>query len=213
MYFDVASPFSYLGLTQVPALAAMGASPRLVPILVGALFRAIGQVDVPIAAMPPAKQRYVAPRCRAGRRGGASRSIPPRKFPQRTVTAQRLCVLAAAEGFEIGMRVATALARGMWAEQRDLEDPATLQRSSTRSIYRPARPRAGLAQTQAPEIKARLAANTAEGAGRGGVRCADVRRRSPAAVLGQDSARAGRARADRLDLRSAVARGRAARAT
>src|SRR5205814_2313275 len=56
VYFDVASPFAYLGLTQ---LARYHARPRLHPILLGALFRDIGQVDVPLYAMPDAKQRYI----------------------------------------------------------------------------------------------------------------------------------------------------------
>src|SRR5262249_1525377 len=51
VYFDVASPFAYLGLTQLPALAAMGVRPRLMPILLGALFRDIGQANVPLLAM------------------------------------------------------------------------------------------------------------------------------------------------------------------
>ena len=59
-YVDVASPFAYLGLTQLPALAeATGVTPRVHPILLGALFRDIGQVDVPLFAMTASKQRYV----------------------------------------------------------------------------------------------------------------------------------------------------------
>jgi len=162
VYFDVASPFSYLGLTQLPALAAIGSSPRLVPILVGQLFRAIGQVDVPIAAMPPAKRRYLeAEMSRWARWWGVSFD-PPRKFPQRTVAAQRLCILAAAEGFDTGVRVATALARGMWAEQRDLEDPGTLQAILEEMDLPAGTATRWLTRTQDPEIKARLAANTAE---------------------------------------------------
>ena len=157
VYFDVASPFAFLGLTQLPALAAMGVAPRLVPILLGALFREIRQADVPLFAMPPAKQRYTGlDLARWSSWWGVPLSFP-RKFPQRTMTAQRLCILAADAGWETGVQLATALARAMWAEQRDLEDPETL-----RAIVAAAgMPDGWIARTQDPAIKARLADNTA----------------------------------------------------
>jgi 2-hydroxychromene-2-carboxylate isomerase len=160
VYFDVSSPFGYLGLTQVPALAASGVTPRLVPILLGALFRDINQANVPWLAMSPPKQRYFGHEMA---RWAAWWGVPfdmPRKFPQRTITAQRLCILAAADGFAIGVKVATALGRAMWAEQRDLEDAASL-RALLDGLDLPAgTAERWLAQTQAPEIKAQLAANT-----------------------------------------------------
>src|SRR5262249_21120634 len=51
----------------------------------------------------------------------------PKKFPQRTVTAQRVCAIAAEHGFEVGIRTAIALARAMWAEHRNLEDADVLR--------------------------------------------------------------------------------------
>jgi 2-hydroxychromene-2-carboxylate isomerase len=157
VYFDVASPFAYLGLTQLPALAAMGVRPRLVPILLGALFRDIHQADVPWFAMPPPKQRYLGLDMQRWASWWGEPFDLPRKFPQRTITAQRLCLLAAADGFEPGVRLATALARAMWAEQGDLEDPGML-----RSIVGAAGlPEDWVARTQEPAIKAQLADNTA----------------------------------------------------
>jgi 2-hydroxychromene-2-carboxylate isomerase len=157
VYFDVSSPFAYLGLTQLPALAAMGVAPRLVPILLGALFRDIGQANVPLFAMPPAKQRYIG---LDAHRWASWWGVPfdfPRKFPQRTIAAQRLCLIAAAEGPEPGMRLASALARAMWSEQRDLEDEATLRAILSAEGL----PEAWLERTQEPAIKAELAYNTA----------------------------------------------------
>ncbi|HUS31969.1 MAG TPA: 2-hydroxychromene-2-carboxylate isomerase [Kofleriaceae bacterium] len=128
VYFDVSSPFAYLGLTQLPALANVtGVTPRLQPILLGGLFRDIGQVDVPLFAMPPPKTRYTGlEMSRWARWWGVPFSMPT-KFPQRTVTAQRLCVIAAEQSAAAGIRLATTLGRAMWAEQRDLEDDATLR--------------------------------------------------------------------------------------
>jgi carboxymethylenebutenolidase len=134
----------------------MGVQPRLVPILLGALFRDIQQVNVPLFAMPPAKQRYVGLDIQRWAAWWGEPFDFPRKFPQRTVAAQRLCLIAADEGWKPGARLATALARAMWAEQRDLEDDGML-----RAIVGAAGlPEDWVARTQDPEIKARLAYNT-----------------------------------------------------
>jgi 2-hydroxychromene-2-carboxylate isomerase len=171
VYFDVASPFAYLGLTQLPALAATGVRPRLVPILVGALFRDLHQADVPWLAMPAPKQRYVGLDMQRWARWWGEPFDMPRKFPQRTVAAQRLCLLAAQDGWQTGVRVATALARAMWAEQRDIEDLEALRAILDAADLPEGLPARWLARTQDPAIKAALAANTAaaEGAGVFGV--------------------------------------------
>jgi 2-hydroxychromene-2-carboxylate isomerase len=145
VYFDVSSPFSYLALTQLPAIAAMGVTPRLVPILLGALFRDIGQANVPLLAMPPPKSRYVGLEMSRWARWWGVPFQMPSKFPQRTVTAQRLCLLAPERALD--------LARAMWVEDRDLEDDATLRALGFSAEQ--------IARTQDPAIKAQLADNTA----------------------------------------------------
>lgn len=163
IYFDIASPFAYLGLTQVPRLAKRASSVRLVPILLGALFREIGQANVPLLVMPPSKQRYVS---REMARWGRWWNIPfegPKKFPQRTVAAQRLVILASEHSGEQALALATALGRGMWAEGRDLEDDATLRAI----LVEQGLPPELVERTQEPAVKAQLATNTAEAQTRG----------------------------------------------
>ncbi len=158
VYFDVSSPFAYLGLTQLPALArASGVTPRLVPILLGALFKDIHQAMVPWFAMPQAKQRYVGVEMARWARWWGQPFAFPAKFPQRTVNAQRLAILAADQSFDDGVRLAIALGRAMWAEQRDLEDTATLAQILDENGF----PRTWIERTSEPAIKARLADNTA----------------------------------------------------
>ena len=158
VYFDVSSPFAYLGLTQLPALArASGVTPRLVPILLGALFKDIHQANVPWFAMPQAKQRYVGTEMSRWARWWGQPFVFPGKFPQRTVNAQRLAILASDQSFDDGVRLATALGRAMWAEQRDLEDMATLAQILDENGL----PRTWIERTSEPAIKARLAENTA----------------------------------------------------
>lgn len=163
IYFDVASPFAYLGLTQLPGLAAMGVRPRLVPILLGALFRDLQQANVPLLAMPPAKQRYIAKDLQRWASWWGEPFDFPRKFPQRTIAAQRLCVIAADDGFETGVRLATALGRAMWAEQRDLEDLEVLRMI----VAAAGLPADWIDRTQEPAIKTRLADHTAAARGAG----------------------------------------------
>jgi 2-hydroxychromene-2-carboxylate isomerase len=157
IYFDVSSPFSYLALTQVPALIAGGASIRFVPILLGALFRDIGQANVPLLAFPAPKAKYVSLEMSRWARWWGVPFTMPSKFPQRTVTAQRLALLAGERDVDAGMRMALALGRAMWVEQRDLEDEATLRVLLEHEGF----PAEWLAQTQDPRVKQALADNTA----------------------------------------------------
>ena len=164
VYFDVASPFAYYALTQLPALARVtGTTPRLRPILLGGLFREIGQVDVPLLAMNDAKRRYTFAELGRWSRWWGQPFEMPRKFPQRTIAAQRLCVLATERGFADAARLALALARAMWAEQRDLEAPATLREVLAETGL----PVEWVERTAEPEVKAALVRETASAAARG----------------------------------------------
>jgi 2-hydroxychromene-2-carboxylate isomerase len=83
---------------------------------------------------------------------------PPRKFPQRTVAAQRLCLLAAEQSYDDGIALAIALGRAIWAEQRDLEDETTLRAVLSECGL----PGDWLTRTQDPAVKAGLVAKTAQ---------------------------------------------------
>jgi 2-hydroxychromene-2-carboxylate isomerase len=158
VYFDVSSPFAYLGLTQLPALAQLtGVTPRLHPILLGGLFRDIGQNDVPMFAMPKPKLAYVSREMGRWARWWGVPFAMPTKFPQRTIQAQRLCILATQHGADAGMRLANMLGRAMWADGRDLEDDDTL-----RGLVGDAGlPREWIERTREPDVKAALIAETA----------------------------------------------------
>ncbi|MCE9580275.1 MAG: DsbA family protein [Deltaproteobacteria bacterium] len=117
-WFDLASPFAYLGATQIEQVAAAaGARVHWRPILLGGLFRAIGTPDVPLFAMPEAKRRYAGGELdRFARWWGVPFTFPTR-FPMRTVAAQR--VLAAAPD-DVRGALARALFRAYWVEDRDI---------------------------------------------------------------------------------------------
>jgi 2-hydroxychromene-2-carboxylate isomerase len=149
LFYDVSSPFAYLALTQMRALANL----TITPILLGALFKDIGQANVPLFAMPPPKTKYVGLEMQRWAHWWGVPFAMPTKFPQRTVTAQRLVLLAGERRLEL----AHALGRAMWAEGRDLESEAEL----AQILERTGLSRSLIAATQEPAIKQQLAANTA----------------------------------------------------
>jgi 2-hydroxychromene-2-carboxylate isomerase len=118
VYWDFSSPFSYLGATQVEALAGRtGAAVTWKPMLLGGLFRKVGQVDVPFAAMSPAKQRHTMLDME---RWAAHWGVPfkfPSTFPVNSVKALR-AYLALPEERRGSFREATF--RAYWAEDRDI---------------------------------------------------------------------------------------------
>lgn len=162
VFFDVASPFAYFALTQLPALQRLtGSELTMTPILLGGLFRDIGQVDVPLLVMPEPKRRYVSAEMK---RWSAWWGVPfemPAKFPQRSIAAQRLLTIP--ESFADRSRLAIAIASAMWAQHRDIEDPATLAQILDAEGF----PAAWLARTNEPAVKQQLLANSARAKDRG----------------------------------------------
>ncbi|HVV81837.1 MAG TPA: DsbA family protein [Kofleriaceae bacterium] len=160
-WFDYASPFAYLASTQLEAIAAAaGATVRYRPMLLGALFKAIGTPDVPLFAMPDAKRRHVAGELERWARWWGVPFRFPRRFPLRTVTPLRLTLLAGARTPALVAR----LFRAAWVEDRDLADPAELRALATDVDVDPAL----VDRASEPEAKQALHDATAA-AGRAGV--------------------------------------------
>ncbi|MCB9706717.1 MAG: 2-hydroxychromene-2-carboxylate isomerase [Myxococcales bacterium] len=150
-FHDFSSPFSYLASTQIERVAAAhGASVRWRPILLGALFRDVGTVDVPLLAMSPPKQRYIGRDLEEWARYWGVPFRFPSHFPIRTVTPLRVALVAP--------ELSAALYRACWAEDRAIDDPAVL----AAIIAEGGRdPEAVLAEASSPAIKEALRANTA----------------------------------------------------
>lgn len=158
-YFDVASPYAYLGLTQIERIAR-GHRLRLRPILLGGLFRELGTPDVPLLTFPAAKQAYVGRELATWAAWWAQPFSFPARFPQRTLTAQRMLMLA---GAGLQLPLALALARGMWAYGCNLEDPAVLAELASQV----GAPTELVQATQQPAAKEALTRATAEAAAAG----------------------------------------------
>ncbi len=160
-WYDFSSPFSYLGSTQIDAIAARtGATVTWRPMLLGAVFKQLGTPNVPMLAVPEPKRRYYARELEYW----ASRwEVPFRftsRFPMRTVTALRLALLAG----DRGPALSQAIYRALWVDDRDISDQAVL--ADILGAY-DFDADDMLRRTQDPAIKAQLIANTTEAIERG----------------------------------------------
>jgi 2-hydroxychromene-2-carboxylate isomerase len=155
-WYDFASPFAYLGATQVEALAKrVGATLRWRPLLLGALFKSIGTDNVPLLTMSEAKRKYLL----SDLHHWAAYTGQPfhfaKVFPLRTVTALRLALLAKERVAELSL----LLFRAAWAEGKDIGDPALLEPLLRAAGFDAL---AMLADCGKDEVKAQLRQNTAE---------------------------------------------------
>lgn len=131
VYFDVVCPYAYLASTQLDAmLRGTSATLRLRPILLGGVFRELGQADDPNRTMSEARAAH-------GRRDLARWAdkfgVPlrmPRAHPRRTVLAMRcLCATRDERELAIGMR---ALFDAYWVRGEDIAEPEAVARALAR---------------------------------------------------------------------------------
>ncbi|MFO0606651.1 MAG: 2-hydroxychromene-2-carboxylate isomerase [Polyangiales bacterium] len=156
VYWDFSSPYAYLGCAQAEALARRtGATLVWRPLLLGGLFKSIGQADVPLSTYPAAKQRHTG---RDLERWAARWGVPfkfPSRFPMSTVAAMRAWI-ALPEARRAAFQ--TAVFRAYWADDRDIADESVLA-----AIVGEDGP-AVLARARSPEVKDALREATARAA-------------------------------------------------
>jgi 2-hydroxychromene-2-carboxylate isomerase len=125
IYWDFSSPFAYLGSTQAEALAARtGATLVWRPMLLGAVFKALGVADAPLLTWSEAKRRYYfKDLTRWAEHWGVPFRFPSR-FPMMTVKPLRMWLALPEERRKSFL---DATFRAYWAEDRDIADDATLR--------------------------------------------------------------------------------------
>jgi 2-hydroxychromene-2-carboxylate isomerase len=129
LYFDYSSPFAYLASTR--AEAAFGDRARWRPMLLGAVFKEVEMVNVPLLAMSEAKRQFVAQDLlRQAAAAGAPLTWPTR-FPMNSVLALRVTLAARAHETPAGRALVHRLFRAYWAEDQDLADPAVVAALAT----------------------------------------------------------------------------------
>jgi len=149
VYWDFSSPFAYLGYMQARALAERtGATLVQRPMLLGAVFKQIGQPLVPLTTWPAPKQAYyVEDMTRSAVAAGLPFKFPSR-FPMNSIKALRAYLALPEERRDL---FAQATFRAYWADDRDIADDAVLSDLIGDGAS------AVLECTQAPEVKKALA--------------------------------------------------------
>jgi 2-hydroxychromene-2-carboxylate isomerase len=151
-FHDFSSPYSYLAATQIKRVAdQVGATVVFKPMLLGALFKAIGTANVPIFTFGKARQAYTL---RDLHDWAAYWEVPfnfAPHFPMRTVTAGRVAI--------IRPETTADIYRAAWVDGVDLNDDAALSAALSGAGYDG---EALIAATQDPDVKAQLRANTEE---------------------------------------------------
>eukprot|EP00054_Salpingoeca_dolichothecata_P001597 m.19903 g.19903 ORF g.19903 m.19903 type:complete len:455 (+) comp12345_c0_seq1:102-1466(+) len=160
-YHDFSSPWSFIGSTQIErVLEATGANVRIewVPILLGAVFKAIGTPNVPLAAISEAKRNWNSRSLALWQEyyGAISANKPavkwPSNFPLRTVLPLR-CVCA-----EPSPQLTHAIYKAAWTEDKNVGQPEVLRPLLEDLGYHAD---TVLEKAQSPEIKEQLKKNTA----------------------------------------------------
>jgi 2-hydroxychromene-2-carboxylate isomerase len=154
-FYEFASSYSYLAAMRIAPLAkAAGVTVRWRPFLLGPIFKAQGWDTSPFN-LYPAKGRYMVRDCeREAAALGLTFRLPD-PFPQNTLTAARVALVALEEGW--GEDFSRAVYRAQFAEGRPIGEATiaeilqSLGRDST--IF---------ARAQSDAIKARLRAETEE---------------------------------------------------
>ena len=163
--FDFGSPNGYLAWKVLPAIAERtGAQVRLVPVLLGGLFKLTGNRS-PMEAFGGVKGKlaYEALETRRFvRKYGLDAYRPNPNFPVNTLLIMRGLVAARRAG--VGDRYLAAVASAMWEQGLKMDDPTVVK-----GVLEAAGLDADalLAATQDPEVKAELVAATEAAAARG----------------------------------------------
>jgi 2-hydroxychromene-2-carboxylate isomerase len=159
-YFSPASPWTYLGHPRFAAmLRRHGASVAVKPTDIGGqVFPVTG--GVPVKQRSPARQAYRLAELERWRRHlGAELNLQPKHFPPAQDRLAARVMIAAARAGADPLDFPFAIMRAVWAEERDIADPATLEAICRAQGLDGA---AVLAAAESDEVKAEYQANTDE---------------------------------------------------
>ena len=160
-YFAPQSPWTYLGHERFSAIAAeAGATPRVLPVDLGAIFPISG--GLPLAKRAPQRQAYrLVDLKRFSEHLRVPLNLHPRFFPVDGDAAARLIIAVDLnDGAPAAMRLTGAVLRAVWAQERNIADPAVLGELLAECGIAAQR----LDDARRPEVQARYAAYTQEAA-------------------------------------------------
>lgn len=125
-YLSPMSPWTYLGHARLADIARRhGATINVKPADFGRIFPASGGLPLPKRA--PQRQAYRLVELKRWRDHlGVPLTIEPKYFPYDSNLASRLVIAADTRGTGAAMRLAGAILKACWAEERDMGDEAEL---------------------------------------------------------------------------------------
>ncbi|MES2992868.1 MAG: 2-hydroxychromene-2-carboxylate isomerase [Pseudomonadota bacterium] len=156
-YFSPQSPWTYLGHDRFAEIArAAGATVNVRPVDLGKVFPATG--GLPLAKRAPQRQAYrLVELERFSEHLGVPLNLHPKFFPVASDAASKLIVAVDMhEGSDAAMDLAGAAMRGVWTDELDIADEATL----AALLATCGLPEARLDDAQAPEVQARYDADS-----------------------------------------------------
>ncbi len=164
-HFDFGSPNAYLAHLVVPGIEERtGATFHYVPVLLGGVFKATGNVS-PMISLQGIKNKGEYARAETDRfiskHNITSFEINPH-FPVNTLAIMRGAVVAEREGN--AKEYIDAVYTHMWSEPKKMDDPDAIVAALNASGLNGAHI---LEETQNPEVKAALVSNTADSVERG----------------------------------------------
>jgi len=126
-YFSPASPWTYLGHDRFAAMAERhGARIAVKPVDYGVIFPQSG--GLPLGKRAPQRQAYRLMELRRWKENvGLPLTVQPKFFPVDANPAALAIVAAASFGVDAQMRLAGAILRALWAEEKNIADPVTLK--------------------------------------------------------------------------------------
>jgi 2-hydroxychromene-2-carboxylate isomerase len=127
-FFSPVSPWAYLGHERFARIAtAAKAKINVLPVDLGRVFPVSG--GLPLAKRAPQRQAYrLVELKRFSELLGLPLNVQPRFFPASPHDAAKLIIAVdQADGTEAALRIAFAMLRGVWAEQRNIAEPTVLQ--------------------------------------------------------------------------------------
>lgn len=162
-YYSLSSPWTYMGFQRFcDLIAETGAIAHHKPVKLGAIFPKTGGLPLPKRA--PARQAYRMQELKRWRaRLGVDLNFEPRHFPTDDALAARM-VIAHREAGGDAAALSIAVLRALWAEEKNITDPATLG-AIAGGLGLDGREL--LAAADSPEIAARYDADTEEAFARG----------------------------------------------
>lgn len=157
-YFPPQSPFAYLGHARFTEMAArLGCEVRVRPCDMGEVFKQSG--GLPVGQRPAQRQAYrLVELARWRDHLGLPMNLKPAFFPVAADPAAKLIIAADQQGGgAAAMRLAGALLKAVWADEKNIADPDTLADLATAcGLDGPQL----LQRSQSPEVAAQYQANT-----------------------------------------------------